>query len=228
LKAKSVFSKATDWQRILSETINSTEFRHLIAESEASRKCSTVFPEENQVFRAFEMTSFENLKVVILGQDPYHGPGQANGLAFSVNRENKLPPSLKNIYKELQSDAGVNSVNHGDLSSWASRGVLLLNSVLTVEASKAGSHRKMGWQNFTDEVIKTISQKKEGVVFLLWGNYAIEKSKLIDTQKHHILTAMHPSPLSAYRGFFGCRHFSKANLLLKNAGIKPVDWQLPE
>jgi len=228
LKAKSVFSKATDWQRILSEMITSTEFRHLIAESEASRKCSTVFPEENQVFRAFEMTSFENLKVVILGQDPYHGPGQANGLAFSVNREIKLPPSLKNIYKELQSDAGVNSVNHGDLSSWASRGVLLLNSVLTVEASKAGSHRKMGWQNFTDEVIKTISQKKEGVVFLLWGNYAIEKSKLIDTQKHHILTATHPSPLSAYRGFFGCRHFSKANLLLKNAGIKPVDWQLPE
>ncbi|PLW95463.1 MAG: uracil-DNA glycosylase [Marinilabiliales bacterium] len=223
-----MFSKATDWQRILSETINSTEFRHLIAESEASRKHSTVFPEENQVFRAFEMTSFENLKVVILGQDPYHGPGQANGLAFSVNREIKLPPSLKNIYKELQSDAGVNSVNHGDLSSWASRGVLLLNSVLTVEASKAGSHRKMGWQNFTDEVIKTISQKKEGVVFLLWGNYAIEKSKLIDTQKHHILTATHPSPLSAYRGFFGCRHFSKANLLLKNAGIKPVDWQLPE
>ena len=228
MKAKSVFSKATDWQRILSEMITSTEFRHLIAESEASRKCSTVFPEENQVFRAFEMTSFENLKVVILGQDPYHGPGQANGLAFSVNREIKLPPSLKNIYKELQSDAGVNSVNHGDLSSWASRGVLLLNSVLTVEASKAGSHRKMGWQNFTDEVIKTISQKKEGVVFLLWGNYAIEKSKLIDTQKHHILTATHPSPLSAYRGFFGCRHFSKANLLLKNAGIKPVDWQLPE
>ena len=223
-----MFSKATDWQKILSETIYSTEFRHLIAESEASRKHSTVFPEEHQVFRAFEMTSFEKLKVVILGQDPYHGPGQANGLAFSVNRGVKLPPSLKNIYKELSADTGTKQADHGDLSSWASQGVLLLNSVLTVEAAKAGSHRKMGWQNFTDEVIKTISQKKEGVVFLLWGNYAIEKSKLIDTQKHHVLTAMHPSPLSAYRGFFGCRHFSKTNIILEKAGITSINWQLPE
>ncbi len=185
-----------------------------------------IFPEQSKVFNAFEKCPFEKIKVVILGQDPYHGAGQANGLAFSVNKDIKIPPSLKNIYKELNDDIGIPIPNHGDLSTWAEQGVLLLNAVLTVEEGKPGSHQNKGWERFTDEVIKMISSKKTGIVFLLWGNYAKSKSVLIDAEKHLILTAAHPSPLSAYNGFYKCKHFSKTNLYLTKQGKTPIEWQL--
>lgn len=185
-----------------------------------------IFPPEPNVFNAFQKCPFENIKVVVLGQDPYHGFGQANGLAFSVNKGVRIPPSLKNIFKELKTDLGCTIPDHGDLTAWANEGVLLLNAVLTVEEGKPGSHQHKGWEQFTDEVIRTISREKKGVVFLLWGNYAKGKIDLIDAEKHLILTASHPSPLSAYNGFFHCKHFSKANLYLTQQGKKPINWQL--
>jgi len=175
----------------------------------------TIYPAEVDRFTAFSLTELDNVKVVILGQDPYHGEGQAHGLSFSVPAGIKIPPSLRNIYKELSDDLDwKQSPDSGDLSGWARQGVLLLNTVLTVEKANAGSHAKQGWETFTDNVIQHINQHTEGVVFLLWGSYAIKKSSMIDQHKHHILTAVHPSPLSAYRGFFGCKHFSKTNELL--------------
>ena len=184
-----------------------------------------IFPDEHKRFNAFELTPLDSVKVVILGQDPYHGEGQAQGLSFSVPQGMALPPSLRNIYKELADDLGRSSISdNGDLTHWAKQGVLLINAVLTVEKSLAGSHAKQGWETFTDNVIRSINEQSEGVVFLLWGAYAIKKSNLIDTQKHHILTAVHPSPLSAYRGFWGCRHFSKTNDLLISQGKTAIQW----
>lgn len=184
------------------------------------------YPRPNQVFNAFNLCPFRLLKVVIIGQDPYHGEGQAHGLCFSVPSGVKQPPSLKNIFKELNHDLGVPVPATGDLSSWARQGVLLLNASLTVRAHSPGSHFKQGWETFTDEVIKTINEKTEGVVFLLWGRFAKNKGVHIDKSKHFILEAAHPSPLSAHNGFLGCRHFSRTNELLKSVNKKPIDWRL--
>jgi len=185
-----------------------------------------IYPHQNLIFNAFEQCLFEEIKVVIIGQDPYHGTGQANGLAFSVNVGQKIPPSLRNIYKELKDDVGFEIPTHGDLTAWAKQGVLLLNSVMTVEEGKPGSHQHKGWETFTDAVINKLSGENKGIVFLLWGNYAKSKMELIDASKHKIFTAAHPSPLSAYQGFFHCKHFSKTNEYLLQQGKKPISWQL--
>jgi uracil-DNA glycosylase len=185
-----------------------------------------IYPHQNLIFNAFEQCLLEEIKVVIIGQDPYHGAGQANGLAFSVNVGQKIPPSLRNIYKELKDDVGFEIPTHGDLTAWAKQGVLLLNSVMTVEEGKPGSHQLKGWETFTDAVINKISGENNGIVFLLWGNYAKSKMELIDASKHKIFTAAHPSPLSAYQGFFHCKHFSKTNEYLLQQGKKPISWQL--
>lgn len=185
-----------------------------------------IYPHQNLIFNAFEQCLLEEIKVVIIGQDPYHGAGQANGLAFSVNVGQKIPPSLRNIYKELKDDVGFEIPTHGDLTAWAKQGVLLLNSVMTVEEGKPGSHQNKGWETFTDAVINKLSGENNGIVFLLWGNYAKSKMELIDASKHYVLTAAHPSPLSAYQGFFHCKHFSKTNEYLLQQGKKPISWQL--
>ncbi len=186
-----------------------------------------VFPKPSDVFNAFNLTPFNEVKVVILGQDPYHGANQAHGLSFSVQKGVAVPPSLKNIYKELQADIpGFKIPNHGDLSSWAKQGVLLLNATLTVQAGEPGSHQKMGWEQFTDRAIRALSEQREGLVFMLWGRYAQAKASLINPTKHVVLTAAHPSPFSAYNGFFGCSHFSKANAYLVKKGEKPIVWQI--
>ncbi|WP_295772735.1 uracil-DNA glycosylase [uncultured Mucilaginibacter sp.] len=186
-----------------------------------------VYPKGSDIFNAFNHTTFDNLKVVILGQDPYHGPNQAMGLSFAVHRGIPVPRSLNNIYKELQTDIpGFTLPQHGDLTKWADQGVLLLNATLTVQAGIAGSHQKKGWEIFTDTVIRKISDEKEGIVFLLWGRFAQAKAELIDESKHHILKAAHPSPFSADNGFFGCHHFSKTNEILKKEGKKEIDWQV--
>ncbi|MDI9220262.1 uracil-DNA glycosylase [Pantoea sp. EA-12] len=185
----------------------------------------TVYPPQKDVFNAFRLTELGDIKVVILGQDPYHGPNQAHGLAFSVLPGVNIPPSLLNMYKELEKDIpGFIRPQHGFLESWATQGVMLLNTVLTVEASKAHSHARFGWETFTDNVISAINQHREGVIFLLWGSHAQKKGSIIDTQRHHVLKAPHPSPLSAHRGFFGSQHFSQANALLSQSGQTPIDW----
>lgn len=186
-----------------------------------------IYPPAAQIFAAFEATPFDAVKVVILGQDPYHGAGQAHGLCFSVLPGIAPPPSLLNIYKELEADIGFQRPAHGYLIHWARQGVLLLNAVLTVEAGRAGSHQNRGWEGFTDHVIDTLNREREGLVFLLWGSHAQAKGKQIDSQRHCVLRAPHPSPLSAHRGFFGCRHFSRSNDYLARRGIAPIDWQLP-
>jgi uracil-DNA glycosylase len=183
-----------------------------------------VFPAEENIFRAFHKTSLADVKVVILGQDPYHRPNQANGLAFSVSKHMKLPPSLKNIYKELQQDVNCEFYHLGDLTPWAEQGVLLLNATLTVNKSKPGSHQKQGWERFTDAVINQLSNEKENIVFLLWGNYARAKKVIIDESKHLVLEAAHPSPFSAHRGFFGTNHFSKTNKYLHKHGKSEINW----
>uniref|UniRef100_A0A2P2L0S9 Uracil-DNA glycosylase n=1 Tax=Rhizophora mucronata TaxID=61149 RepID=A0A2P2L0S9_RHIMU len=195
-------------------------------ENEITKGGLPIYPPQELIFNAFNSSPFDNVKAVIIGQDPYHGPGQAMGLSFSVPEGVNPPSSLVNIFKELQQDIGCSIPSHGNLERWAIQGVLLLNSVLTVRSHQANSHANKGWEQFTDAVINTISQKKEGVVFLLWGNSAQKKSRLIDETKHHILKAAHPSGLSANRGFFGCRHFSGTNKLLERLGVPPIDWQL--
>ncbi|KAL6651818.1 hypothetical protein ACP70R_010743 [Stipagrostis hirtigluma subsp. patula] len=185
-----------------------------------------VYPPPHLVFHALHATPFDRVKAVIIGQDPYHGPGQAMGLSFSVPEGIKIPPSLCNMFKELEKDLGCTFPSHGNLERWAVQGVLMLNTVLTVREHQANSHAKKGWEQFTDAVIKTISQKRTGLVFLLWGNSAQSKTRLIDETKHHILKAAHPSGLSAHRGFFGCRHFSKTNQILEKLGLSAIDWQL--
>ncbi len=186
-----------------------------------------VFPPGKDIFNAFAYTPFESVRVVILGQDPYHGQGQAHGLCFSVKQGIKTPPSLQNIFKELHHDLGVSPPNHGELTHWAQQGVLLLNTVLTVRAHEANSHRNKGWEQFTDQVITLLNEKREGIVFVLWGSAAGRKSSMIDSNKHRILRSPHPSPLSAHRGFFGCRHFSQINAHLSGLGEAPIDWQIP-
>lgn len=185
-----------------------------------------IYPPGDRIFAAFDFTPFDNVKVVLLGQDPYHGEGQAHGLCFSVPQGVKPPPSLVNIFQELQNDLGIAPPAHGNLEKWAQQGVLLLNATLTVRANLAGSHQKKGWENFTDAVIRTLSEQKEHLVFLLWGNYAQAKEALIDTSRHAVLKAAHPSPFSVYRGFYGCRHFSRTNELLAGYGKTPIDWNL--
>ncbi|WP_419831685.1 uracil-DNA glycosylase [Endozoicomonas atrinae] len=186
-----------------------------------------IYPRGAEYFRAMDLTPFEQVKVVILGQDPYHGPGQAHGLSFSVRPEIAIPPSLVNMYKELESDLGIPPASHGFLEHWAQQGVLLLNSVLTVEHKQAASHQGRGWEVFTDQVVTALNEQREHIVFILWGSYAQKKGRFIDTSKHLVLKSVHPSPLSAYRGFFGSRPFSKSNDYLRSHGIQPIDWQLP-
>ena len=194
---------------------------------ERKARGAEVYPPGPQIFAAFDATPFEKVKVVVLGQDPYHGPGQAHGLCFSVQPGVDVPPSLLNIYKEIERDLGVPRPDHGCLLPWARQGVLLLNAVLTVEAGKAGSHQGKGWEGFTDHVVDTLNREREGLVFLLWGSYAQAKGKVIDTGRHRVLRAPHPSPLSAHRGFLGCGHFSAANQYLARTGQRPIDWALP-
>ncbi|MDF9433590.1 MULTISPECIES: uracil-DNA glycosylase [Chromohalobacter] len=199
--------------------------RDFLAREKAARK--VIYPHSAHWFRAFELTPLDQVRVVILGQDPYHGPHQAHGLCFSVRPGIPAPPSLQNIYKELAQDVDVTPVPHGFLETWARQGVLLLNSVLTVEQGNAGAHRGQGWETFTDRAIQVVNEQCEGVVFLLWGSYAQKKAAFVDRQKHLVLHAPHPSPLSAHRGFFGQRHFSQANAFLSARGRQGIDWQLP-
>ncbi|MCB1841324.1 MAG: uracil-DNA glycosylase [Halioglobus sp.] len=196
----------------------------LLAEKRAGKR---IFPRGDQLFNAFNHTPLERVKVVILGQDPYHGEGQAHGLCFSVQAGVAIPPSLMNIYKELHSELQLPVPTHGDLSAWADQGVLLLNSVLSVECARAASHQGKGWEQFTDRVIEVLNREREGVVFMLWGSYAQRKGAIIDTERHCVLRAPHPSPLSAHRGFFGCGHFVAANNFLAARGAEPIDWRLP-
>lgn len=214
------------WRKRLKKAFESAYFLSLknFLVQEYSRY--TVYPSKKFIFSAFNLTPIDKVKVVIIGQDPYHGVGQANGLCFSVADGLKIPPSLKNIYKELKSDLKIELPTSGNLELWATQGVLMLNTTLTVRASEPTSHQNKGWEEFTDVVIKTISEEKENIVFLLWGKFAQSKTKLIDLEKHHVLLATHPSPFSAYRGFFGCRHFSKTNKYLEKTNQTPIDWRI--
>lgn len=218
------------WQHLINQEQSKPYFEQLSQEIAQQRADGEViFPEKNDVFNAFCYQDLQNIKVVILGQDPYHGKNQAHGLAFSVQAGIKVPPSLVNIYKELASDiSNFDKPTHGCLTQWAEQGVLLLNTVLTVKQAQAHSHAKLGWETFTDEVISCINEKNTGCVFILWGAHAQKKGKNIDSAKHLVLNGPHPSPLSAYRGFFGCQHFSKANHWLQSKGQSPINWHLPE
>ena len=218
----------TTWQDALGPQKEAEYFTRLLARVESEREAGKViYPPQQDVFNALRYTPLESVKVVILGQDPYHGAGQAHGLCFSVLPGVKTPPSLVNIYKELATDIdGFVIPEHGTLTSWAEQGVLLLNTVLTVEQGKAHSHAKWGWETFTDAVIDAVNRHQQGVVFLLWGSHAQKKGKHIDTSKHHVLSAPHPSPLSAHRGFLGCKHFSQTNQLLSSQNKSPINWQL--
>ncbi|QNK85088.1 uracil-DNA glycosylase [Arcobacter cryaerophilus gv. pseudocryaerophilus] len=213
------------WEDIIDLEKQKDYYKKLKEEIDKRYETTTVFPEKQNIFKAFSLTKLDNLKVVILGQDPYHGFGQAQGLAFSTPANIKNPPSMQNILKEIQSDLGKKSIcEDGDLTSWAKQGVLLLNTILTVEEAKPKSHHNLGWEVFTDNIIKYISDNCEDTIFILWGSPAISKTKLIDTKKHHILTAPHPSPLSSYRGFFGCKHFSQTNNILKSLNKETIIW----
>ncbi len=212
------------WRKNLAEEFGADYFKELVAFVVSEYKEKKIYPPPKNIFRAFELCPFEKTKVVILGQDPYHGPKQANGLCFSVNDEMLLPPSLQNIYKEIETDLKVERPTKGNLDNWARQGVLLLNATLTVRANTPGSHQNQGWEEFTNAVIKAISDKKENIVFLLWGKYAQDKGTIINNKKHHVLTAPHPSPFSAHSGFFGCKHFSKTNKYLKSISKEPIDW----
>lgn len=218
------------WHDVIGAEKEQSYFQQTLDFVEAQRRAGKViYPPAKDVFNAFRFTEFQDVKVVILGQDPYHGPNQAHGLCFSVLPGVKTPPSLVNMYKELAQDIeGFHIPQHGYLESWAKQGVLLLNTVLTVEQGQAHSHASLGWETFTDKVIEAINLHQQGVVFLLWGSHAQKKGRFIDRQKHHVLTAPHPSPLSAHRGFLGCRHFSQANQLLSSQGKASIQWQLPE
>lgn len=217
----------SSWKAVLNNEFNQDYFKQIkqfILQEKAKGK--EVFPPGKLMFNAFNLTPFNQVKVVIIGQDPYHGLGQAHGLSFSVPTGIKIPPSLQNIYKEIQSDLGLSIPNHGNLESWAKRGVLMLNAVLSVNSGEPASHKAAGWENFTNAVIYYLSQQRSNLVFMLWGRFAQEKELLIDAHKHLILKAAHPSPFSAYQGFMGCKHFSKANEFLKLKGIEPIDWSI--
>lgn len=213
------------WKQVLSEEFTKNYFLELKEFLVREKQQYTIYPKGSRIFAAFDHTPFDEVKVVIIGQDPYHGAGQANGLCFSVSPGIRKPPSLVNIFKELEADLGIPVPESGNLEPWADQGVLLLNATLTVRAGQAGSHQKKGWEIFTDTVIQKVSELKENVVFLLWGSYAQSKSELINAQKHYILKAAHPSPL-ARGAFFGCRHFSKTNAFLKSKALKEIDWRI--
>eukprot|EP00063_Salmo_salar_P041810 XP_014016645.1 PREDICTED: uracil-DNA glycosylase isoform X1 [Salmo salar] len=214
------------WRKSLGSEFGKPYFRNLMSFVDGERKLNTVYPPPQHVFTWTQMCDIQDVKVVVLGQDPYHGPNQAHGLCFSVQRPIPPPPSLLNMYKELASDIeGFQHPGHGDLTGWAKQGVLLLNAVLTVRAHQANSHKDKGWETFTDAVVQWLSSNREGLVFMLWGAYAQKKGAAIDRKRHHVLPTVHPSPLSAHRGFFGCKHFSKTNELLEKSGKEPIDWK---
>ena len=212
------------WEETLHDTFNKSYFKELVKFVKKEYSSKKIFPKSLNIFRAFDLCTFDNVKVVIIGQDPYHGEKQANGLAFSVTKGISNPPSLQNIFKELNSDLGIDIPKSGELEGWAKQGVLLLNATLTVEAHKAGSHQHKGWEEFTDTAVRKLSDEKENLVFILWGKYAQEKGKNIDKSKHLVLESAHPSPFSAYRGFFGSKPFSKTNRWLKKKGLEEITW----
>ena len=214
------------WKKALTDEFRADYFSSLKSFLLEEKKRYTVYPPGEKIFAAFDYTSFESVRVVIIGQDPYHGEGQAHGLCFSVPQGIRKPPSLVNIFKEINDDLGLKIPEGGNLEKWAKQGVLLLNATLTVRANTAGSHQNKGWEQFTDAAITKLSQMKTGLIFLLWGNYAIAKKALIDPGRHHILTAVHPSPFSVHRGFFGCGHFSKTNEILRRQEKAEIDWQI--
>lgn len=214
------------WKNLLQDEFEKPYMRELEEKLIIDYQTKTIYPKPENIFEAFNRTSFDNVKVVIIGQDPYHGPNQAHGLCFSVGPEIKIPPSLANIYKEINSDLGLEIPKHGHLKSWADQGVFLLNALLTVEDGKPMAHKKYGWEKFTDHVIDLINEKKENVVFILWGAPAHTKAKNVDSKKHYVLKSVHPSPLSSYRGFFGCKHFSLCNDFLISKDIKPINWKI--
>ena len=214
------------WDDLLKEEFKKDYFTNLIDFIKKEYKTKTIYPKQNEVFNAFRYTDYDNVKVVIIGQDPYHGPNQAEGLSFSVSNEVLKPPSLKNIFKELESDLGIQFPKHNSLKPWAKEGVLLLNAVLTVEEHKPTSHKDKGWETFTDNVIRILNNKEQPVVFILWGQYAKNKKALITNKKHLIIESAHPSPFSAYNGFFGSKPFSKTNEFLKKNNIKEIDWKI--
>jgi uracil-DNA glycosylase len=220
---------ADSWKQVLAPEFNKKHMqglRDFLVQEKSSGK--RIYPPGDEIFNALNSTDFDDIKVVVLGQDPYHGAGQAHGLCFSVKPGVDVPPSLANIYKELLADLAISPVHHGCLSSWASQGVLLLNSVLTVQAGNAASHQGKGWEQFTGRIVKLLNEKKENLVFILWGNYAQKKGAIIDRNRHLVLESPHPSPLSAHRGFFNNKHFSKANAYLAQTGQVEINWQLPE
>ena len=214
------------WREALSAEFDKPYFRELAerVRSEYADPAVRVYPPASRIFAAFDSCPYDRTEVVIVGQDPYHGPGQANGLCFSVNKGIDLPPSLVNIFKEVSDDLGVPMPTDGDLDRWARQGVLMLNATLTVDAHNAGSHQGRGWEEFTDAAVRRLAEEREALVFMLWGSYAIRKGAFIDRQRHLVLTAPHPSPLSAYRGFFGCKHFSQANKWLEEHGLQAIEW----
>jgi uracil-DNA glycosylase len=214
------------WKEVLASEFDNSYFMELKEFLTEEKAKYTVYPPGSKIFNAFQLTPFNQVRVVILGQDPYHGPGQAHGLCFSVPQGIVPPPSLANIFKEIEKDLGIPVPSGGNLEKWARQGVLLLNATLTVRANQPGSHQRRGWENFTHAVISKLSEKRVGLIFLLWGKFAQEKESLIDTNRHYILKAAHPSPFSAYNGFFGCRHFSKTNEILKKHGLEEIDWNL--
>jgi len=218
----------SSWKGVLKNEFTKTYFLEIVTFLKMEKNAGKIiYPPGPLIFNAFTQTPFHKVKVVIIGQDPYHNPGQAHGLSFSVPSGVKPPPSLMNIYKEINASVGIAMpAEFGNLTKWAEQGVLLLNAMLTVRANEPGSHSKIGWMNFTDAVIKKISDEKSGIIFLLWGKFAQEKQVLIDETKHHVLKAAHPSPFSAYQGFFGCNHFVKTNQLLTEKGMQPIDWKL--
>ena len=216
------------WRKVLEKEFQSDYFMLLKEFLIEERKKFIIYPPAGKIFASFNYTSFDDVKVVIIGQDPYHGPGQANGLCFSVGDGIPQPPSLQNIFKELHSDLGIPIPQTGNLEPWAKQGVLLLNATLTVRANQAGSHQKQGWENFTDTAIKALSEKRKGLIFLLWGKFAQAKEMLIDTSKHHVLKAPHPSPFSVHSGFFGCRHFSKTNEILRRENLGEINWDISQ
>ena len=214
------------WDDILSQEFTKDYYLRLRAFLKEEYKTKTIYPDMHNIFNALRYTAYEDVKVVIIGQDPYHGPKQAHGLCFSVQEGTPPPPSLQNIFKEISSDLGLPIPTTGDLTPWARQGVMLLNTVLTVRAGQANSHKGMGWEIFTDKVIEILNEREKPIVFLLWGSPAKAKAKLITNERHFILSTVHPSPLSAYGGFFGCKHFSKTNEILKSIGEKEIDWAL--
>jgi len=216
------------WDTLLAEEFQKDYYQQLRKNLAQEYKTRTIYPAMDNIFNALKYTSYEDVKVLLLGQDPYHGPGQAHGLCFSVQKGVDKPPSLKNMFKELKSDLGIAAPSHGCLTDWAKQGILLLNTVLTVREGEPNSHKKLGWTTFTDKVIELLNEREDPVIFVLWGRNALEKLPLITNSHHYVLSAAHPSPLSASRGFLGCKHYSKINEILKSMGKTPIDWKISE